>query len=196
MLQQLSCFWQMFGNPSLLISFFCGCRFTCAVSTHLLQVASFPLKCLCWRCWLDTQREGNRASSSHLSHNMPGHHSKSHTNTLRPLARTLPYKNTPMQVAVRSLVLSFWPCLSKHNLLAGVLHCAICFFCFFFSSMVSAIHLTSQWLSHLLSVVPYVQFQPERDIVTLNICIYECFNPCSFEFYYPVILLVRDLKLI
>lgn len=134
MLQQLSCFWQMFGNPSLLISFFCGCRFTCAVSTHLLQVASFPLKCLCWRCWLDTQREGNRASSSHLSHNMPGHHSKSHTNTLRPLARTLPYKNTPMQVAVRSLVLSFWPCLSKHNLLAGVLHCAICFFCFFLAA--------------------------------------------------------------
>lgn len=128
MLQQLSYFWQMFGNSSWLISLFCGCRFTCAVSTHLLQVASFPLKCLCWRCCLDTQREKEiehpPAICPTICLDTIPNRTQTHFGLLLALS---PVKNTPVQVAVRSLVLSFWPCLSKHNLLAGVLHCAICF---------------------------------------------------------------------
>ncbi len=55
--------------------------------------------------------KGNRASSSHLAHNMPGHRSKSHTDTFSCSA--LVCTNTHTQIPVMLRVLSLWPCLSK-----------------------------------------------------------------------------------
>lgn len=150
----------------------CGCKLTCTVCNHLMQVSSFPFKTFVLKMlfrYIERERlfplgKGNRASSSHLSHNMPGHRSKSHTNTFSCLAsRSLSSVQTHTYK-------SLWCCgcshfglvcpsssASEHNLLAWVLHHTICF-----STAWLPLYCTSYtWLLsgyHTFCLVPYVQF--------------------------------------
>lgn len=136
------------------------CRIHPSAASCFISFKMFVLKML----FRYTEREGNRASSSHLSHNMPGHHSKSHTNTFRPLACTLSrekHTRTSCCEVVGALILALFVQTQSSSWSPSLCH-------MFFSSMGSAIHLTSQWLSHLQSVVPYVQFKPERDFDVIS----------------------------
>lgn len=101
-------------------------KFTClqpSDASWFISLQAFMLKILFYSS-LNRNRKivPCRASSSHLYHNMPGYDSEiTHTQThflfAWPLAHTLP------------------------TLLAGVHHCAICFF----NSMVPSIHHTSDF---------------------------------------------------